>query len=354
MEYIVSTRVAQYDLQAFTNLEPQRKQAIAPLLNMRGKNLYDVEKFAEQWGDTPYLFDVSRFLADAKSEFILQNSLNSSDRHYISKHRFFNEVRQLNRAMIPVVGWRSEDPSRDIVQFMNSLLSDYERVAIRVSMQQEGSPLKLHMLLAAVTDPQRLIVIFDYESIERFGIPDLDPSGTLSILLRACRDADVGHIGTLSTSYPVDKPAKGQSRIVSCRDVYWQIALQRQYPEYDLIFGDYGATDPNAAVEFVPGMSVLPFANYYSPEEWWQKRLGEDKEFERYVDLAREIRTLPFYHSDGFCWATTEFERIAGTGGNYGSNGKWNAYKINQHICAQLEFLQAISTAQLPDGDDEE
>ncbi|MFK7088055.1 hypothetical protein AAFM71_04530 [Chromobacterium violaceum] len=354
MEYIVSTRVAQYDLQAFTNLEPGRKQAIVPLLNMRGKNLYDVEKFAEQWGETAYLFDVSRFLADAKSELILQSGLNSPKGHYAAKRRLFDEVRHFNGAMIPVVGWGSEDPSRDIVQFMNGLLTDYERVAVRVSMQQEGSPLKLRMLLAAVPDPQRLIVIFDYESIERFGHPDLDPSGTLAILLRSCRDAGIGRMATLSTSYPVDKPAKGQSRIVSCRDVYWQIALQRQYPEYDLIFGDYGATDPNAAVEFVPGMSVLPFANYYSPEEWWQKRLGEDKEFERYVDLAREIRALPFYHSDGFCWATTEFERIAGTRENYGSNGKWNAYKINQHICAQLEFLQAISTVQAPDGDEEE
>lgn len=354
MKYLVSARVAQYDIQAFTNLDAERKQAITPLLNMRGKNLTDIEKFAQQWGDTPYLFDISRFLADAKSELILRLNLNSPEKHYAAKRKFFDEVRLLNDAMIPVVGWRSPDPTRDVAQFMNGLLVEYKQVAVRVSMQQESAPLTLRTLLAAVSDPQRLIVIFDYESIERFGLPDFDSSGKLANLLHACHEVGIGRMATLSTSFPADKPAKGQSRTATCRDVYWQIAMQRQHPDYELIFGDYGATDPNSAVEFVAGMSVLPFANYYSPEDWWQKRLGNDKEFERYIDLAQEIRAQPFYHGDGFCWATTEFERIAGTRSNYGSNGKWNAYKINQHMCAQLKFLQEISTAQTPDGDDEE
>lgn len=66
---------------------------------------------------------------------------------------------------------------------------------------------------------------------------------------------------------------------------------------------------------------------------------GGDKEFVNYIEIADEIRRLPGYHGDGFCWATREYTRIVATSTNYGNNGTWNGYRINQHICAMLKSI---------------
>jgi len=93
-------------------------------------------------------------------------------------------------------------------------------------------------------------------------------------------------------------------------------------------------------MEYIRGMPVLPFACYYTPTEWWQRRKGSDKEFVRYVEIAQEIRTLPGYHGDDFCWATREYSRIVATSTGYGNNGTWNGYRINQHICAMIQSIE--------------
>ena len=353
MEYVVSARVAQFDIQAFVNLEPQRKAAITPLLNMRGKDMVQLDKFAQQWGDYPYMYDVSRFAADAKSELITTLGLNDPAGHFAAKRALYDVMRGKNGAMIPVVGWRDGDPLRDIIQFTLGLAQSYEQVAIRINMHLKSAQSVLSALLAVVTNPKNLIVLFDYESIARGGMPDTSAQGLLASLMAECCAVGIERIVLMSSSYPIDKPTNGSVRWAPCHDVAWQLQMKVQNPELSLIFGDYGATDPNANVEYIVGMSVIPFANYYTPLEWWQKRLGGDKECERYVDMAKDIRALAGYHGDSFCWATKEIARIAATGDQYGNNGKWNGYKINQHICAQLDVLRATAYGVVEEEDEE-
>lgn len=353
MEYVVSARVAQFDIQALTNLEVPRKQAIVPLLNLRGDNLNHINRFASQWGDYPFMFDISRFAADEDCQLILQHGLNSPEAHFASKRAMFDYVKGLNDQMIPVVGWQETDSLRDITQFLLGLDRDYGHIAIRVSLPQANAVTVLRSLLATAPDTSKISVVLDFESIARNGVPDAGPRGDVAALIQECAALGVRNIVLLSSSFPVDRPVNGTARLVPCADIVWQQQLRRHFEGLPIVYGDYGATDPNANVDFVPGMSIIPFANYYLPLEWWQKRLGRDKEFENYVTLAEEICSLASFHGEGFCWATREIVRIATTGDQYGSNGKWNAYKINQHICAQLDVLRAPAYGVVEEEDEE-
>lgn len=67
-----------------------------------------------------------------------------------------------------------------------------------------------------------------------------------------------------------------------------------------------------------------------------ERRKGGNKEFANYIEIAQEVRNLPGYHGDDFCWATREYSRIVATSTGYGNNGTWNGYRINQHICAMI------------------
>lgn len=354
MDYVVALRIGQNDIKAVLNLEAARKARVAPLLSMRGTDERYLDSFLANWGNTPFLLDVSRYPSDLQDDFLLNNGLLSPTNAFQSRQQFFAASRVKNNAMIPVVGWQDHDPVRDVVQFALGLASSYDRIAVRLELTQTGAAgnwLIAQNILNSLPNPSRVIVIIDFRRLIAY--PDIAPGGWVESTVRALQQYGVQDVVLLSTSFPDDKPASGTVRTVACLDVAWQAIFRAAHPEFRLVYGDYGATNPTSPMEYKPGMPVIPFANYFVPLEWWQGRLGGDKEFVRYVDLAQMIRALPGYHGDNFCWANQEIARISVATQNYGNNGTWNGFKVNQHICAVLAHMDAGGFTAAAGGDEE-
>ncbi|CAM2187655.1 Beta protein [Burkholderia cepacia] len=339
MNYVAALRVGQNDIKALVNLEAARREQVAPLLSMRGNDERHLDTFASNWGGTPFYLDVSRFPTDANDQYLIQNALNSPNNAYAAKRAFYVATRAKNNALIPVIGWADGDSSRDVVQCALQLAAEFPRVALRVEVARDLARQwpTAQNVLNSVTDPSAVDVIIDFRKLA--DIPLLTPGGWLDRLVRDIHAYRVARVIIVSTSFPDDKPASGTSRTVACLDLTWQLAFQATLGDLPLIYGDYAATNPTGVMDFIPGMPVIPFANYLVPTEWWQIRQGGDKEFHHYTGIAATIRAIPGYHGDGFCWATREIARIAASGTNYGNNGTWNGFRVNQHICAVLQYL---------------
>lgn len=344
MKYLASLRVGQNDVKALVNIEQHRRLDFTPLLNMRGNDDRHLVTFLSNWGNNKFLLDISRLSSDVAEEFIQDNDLHNPADGFSNKISFFQQVYATNQSLIPVISWTDSDPQRDVVQCALKLSAGFKTIALRVACTSSPSPTswnRLKVILDAVPSPERVIVVLDFgttpptaiETGSPFHHSLLDLAGYQPML-----------ICLLSSSFPSDKPPSNASRTVPCQDIMWQSLAQDLPLDVELVYGDYAATNPSAAMEYIKGMPILPFANYYMPVEWWQKRKGSDKEFFNYVELAKDIRSLSGYHGDDFCWATREFKRIATSGTSYGNNGTWNGYKINQHICAMLEQLKMKPT----------
>ncbi|MCW8278841.1 hypothetical protein IMF27_27755 [Pseudomonas sp. PCH199] len=339
MIYIPCMKVGQNDVKALINLEDHRKQLVSPLLNMRGIERH-LNDFLANWGDHPYLMDISRSTLDIADGIIAERDLHNPANHFENKRAWLNEIKAPNNLLIPVVSWLDTDNPRNIIQQARLLLADFETIAIRVICSTEiagASWDRAISILDAIANPENIIVILDFGDRSPFSTIN---GGALDHSFSTLVTYGIHSATLLSSSFPSQKPQAGTSSTAICHDIVWQAEAQHLNSSINLIYGDYAGTNPGAAVEYIPGMAVIPFASYYTPNEWWLKRLGRDKEFENYVQLARDIRQLPDYHGDEFCWATREYARISQTNERYGNNGVWNGLRANQHICATLQFLQ--------------
>jgi hypothetical protein len=339
MLYIPCMKVGQNDVKALINLEEHRKELTSPLLNMRGIERH-LNDFLTDWGDHSYLMDISRSPLDIASDVIAERDLHNPNNHFENKRNWFSEIKVQNNSLIPVVSWLDTDNSRDVIQLSRVLLTDFETIAIRVICPSEivgPSWERAIHILDATPNPESIIVILDFG--DRSPISTIN-GGTLDHSFSILETYGVHSVTLVSSSFPSQKPQSGSTSTAICHDIVWQAEAKQLNDSIKLIYGDYAGTYPGAAVEYIPGMAVIPFASYYIPNEWWLKRLGRDKEFENYVQLARDIRQLPDYHGDDFCWATREYGRISQTNERYGNNGVWNGLRANQHICATLKFLQ--------------
>lgn len=252
-----------------------------------------------------------------------------------------------------VVSWVDDDPQRAVIQSALALQGNFRNIAIRVTCPEKTTATSWNRLLSildALESPETATVILDFGATS----PANTASGSdFNLALRQLNGYQIRNLILMSTSFPIDKPASNSSRSSACYDVAWQSRVDINGIESNIIYGDYAATNPTAPMEYVPGMPVLPFGCYYTPTEWWQRRKGANKEFVKYVEIAQEIRNLPGYHGDEFCWATREYTRIVATSTNYGNNGTWNGYRINQHICAMIQsILDADNDFDDLDADD--
>jgi len=348
MEYVVSLRTAQNDVKAVLNLEVERKARVAPLMNVRGDDDKQVVAFLDNWGNFPFLLDVSRFSPDQHDELIVSGGLHSPASGYQAKRDFYDWARGRNASIVPVVSWATGDSTREIVQCAVQLERSYDTVAVVVDMSAgKAETEKVTRILDAVENPAKLLIILN---IGVKSPPDLSPNGELFTTITQIRTYGITRAALLSTAFPSDKPPSGTSRIVTCLDILWQKAAQTILDNFELIYGDFGATNPTSPLEYIPGMPVIPFANILIDSGWNQFRDGKDKEFFVYPNIADAIRALPGYQGDSFCWATREIGRIASrVDAKYGNNGTWNGYKINQHICAILSELGATMHGSLED-----
>lgn len=339
MQYSACLRVGQNDVKALINLEPERRSHFAPLLDMRGKDDKHLQTFLKAWTEHQFFIDVSRGKMDVLEAFIADNDLHNPNNAFQQKKIFFDSVRATNPLAIPVISWTDADPQRDVIQLGLALEREFNKIAIRVFCPEKpttASRNRLFSLLDSLTLPGCAHVILDFMATA----PSSTAAGSaFDHLIRDIAVYAPASIVLLSTSFPTNKPASNSSRSTTCTDVAWQSTVNRSQTSATVVYGDYAATNPTAPMEYVAGMPVLPFGCYYTPTEWWQRRKGGDKEFSNYIDIAKEIRNLPGYHNDDFCWATKEYARIVTTSTGYGNNGTWNGYRINQHICAMLKSI---------------
>lgn len=342
MQYVACLRVGQNDVKALINLEPQRRDVLAPLLDMRGDDDRHLQTFLADWADHPFFLDVSRVTKDVAESFITTNDLHNPARAFENKRQFFTSVSGLNGNVVPVVSWVDDDSQREVIQSALALQRVFSHIAIRVACPGRATTTswgRLLSILDALECPGAVTVVMDFGATT----PASTASGSdFNLSLRQLNDYRIRDLVLLSTSFPIDKPASNSSRSSACYDVAWQSRVDRNGIASNLVYGDYAATNPTAPMEYIPGMPVLPFACYYTPTEWWQRRKGANKEFVKYVEIAQEIRNLPGYHGDDFCWATREYSRIVATSTNYGNNGVWNGYRINQHICAIIRSMEDV------------
>ncbi|MFD2755397.1 beta family protein [Comamonas terrae] len=367
MEYAAALKVGQNDIKALVNLENSRRDRFAPILMMRGNDRRYIDNFLQTWGPTSFYLDTSRYKIDKDDSFLLSSQVNDPSSSYKNKFDFYQSCKAINNSLIPTVGWSKTDPTREIVQFALNLEKSYECIAIRFDAANDGDHdiNIVRNILNSVQNPKKFDVIIDYGKQINLTVA---PSNASAIVNELIKIYGVRKAILLSTSFPEDKPASGTTRSKPCNDLIWQlpfIKAERKDNQDSLIYGDYAATNPDSAVDYIPGMPVIPFANYLETYDWWQGRKGKDKEFPKYVELANDIINLPGYHGDNFCWATKEISRIAKLpaiqGEKYGSNGSWNGYKVNQHICAILDNFSKIKAApagtqgggQVDDDEDE-
>ncbi|MDH1337502.1 beta family protein [Comamonas thiooxydans] len=348
MEYAAALKVGQNDIKALVNLESFRRDRFAPILMMRGIDRKYIDNFLQTWGPTNFYLDTSRYKIDEDDPFLVSSQVNDPSNFYKNKFDFYQSCKSINNSLIPTVGWKANDPAREIVQFALNLEKSYECIAIRFDAAADGDN-EINIvrnILNSVQNPKKFDVIIDYGKQLKL---TTTPSNASAIVNELMKNYGVRKIILLSSSFPEDKPPSGTTRYMPCNDLIWQIPFIRAEKKDNIIYGDYAATNPDSIVEYIPGMAVIPFANYLETYDWWQGRKGKDKEFSKYVDLAKDIISLPGYHGDNFCWATKEISRIAKLpaiqGERYGSNGSWNGYKVNQHICAILENFSKIEAS---------
>jgi hypothetical protein len=339
MLYSACLRVGQNDVKALINLEPHRRDNFAPLLDMRGDDDRHLQNFLKDWKEHPFFLDISRGKKDVLEKFISSNNLHNHQHAFDAKKQFFQSIKSTNKNTIPTVSWTDDDPQRDVVQLALSLERDFGSIAIRMFCPEKPTPAsrnRLFSILDSLTNPGCAHIILDFIA----SAPSSTAAGSdFDHLIKDLSVYTPASIVLLSTSFPIDKPASNSSRSAACYDVAWQSTTNRNIPGAKIVYGDYAATNPTAPMEYVVGMPVLPFGCYYTPTEWWQRRKGGDKEFHNYIGIATEIRNLPGYHGDDFCWATREYARIVSTQQGHGNNGTWNGYRMNQHICAILKSI---------------
>lgn len=353
VKYIASVRVGQNDVKALTQLEDFRRERFAPILDMRGKDERHLSTFLTNWGEHPFFIDISSSKADIKDPFLVNNGLLDPANAYKSRRVFFEDIGGEHNNMIPVVSWDSAHHSRDTTQFALRLDQNFKRIALRPRLSKKGGSqqwARTKSILNAVSDLSKVWIMLDIGPIKnRLDIADGE---LVTTALDWLRDLDLAGVVILSNSFPQDKPASGTTRTVPCLDVIAQSLANIEDFVSPVIYGDYASTNTEGVIEYVPGMPVVPFFSYFTNGEWWQTRRGGDKEFSKYVEIAKDVIRIPGYHGDTFCWATTEIARIAANQGGNGHNGSWNAIRINQHICAMLEFLDAVGFPVDVDSDD--
>lgn len=352
MDYVACLKTGLNDVKALINLEENRKKKIAPLLELRGKETdKHFSNFLSGWGEHTFFLDFSQNEPNNKDSAWL-NELLCCDNEFEKKQELFDKYSN-RKNMIPVISWQEDDNIRDIVQFALKTERKFEEIALRVNANNEKAWIYLNILVSSINNLSNTTIIFDFQTS-----PPAIPDEAVAFLHKISKLSEYGikQFVLLSTSFPTEKPRSGNTDYVSCTDYYWQKYIADRHKGSKIIYGDYAATNPFSVMEYVPGMIVIPFACYFTPFEWWMSRDGEDKEYIVFREIAKEIISLPIFQGKDYCWATREIAKIAeltpDIEGQHGTNGTWNGFKSNQHMCTILEYLTHPPTAQT-DEDEE-
>lgn len=358
--YFPSTRAGKYDLLALQEIENERKNKITPIISARG-SLKGILDFATKWGDHYFWIDSSRFGQDTEDP--IANPANQDTNNFENKFKMFSEIQSKNAKTLPILGFRSGDNQRSVVQLGRKLLDHFPLIGLRLEGADkilEKNIATARAFLNAIDDKdfKRTILIVDLWSTTE--MPSLQEEGALQKMLTLLDEYPLNHVVTLSTSWPDTRPERGMGVWAPCIDPLWQAIIHAQLSERGIkcFYGDYAATNPiKDLLDFDPAKmsQPIPFAGYYTATSWYQERQGAGGENEKFRDIARAFQKLPGYHKDNFCWGTRAIAAIASsTRESPGNMAFWNKIRINQHICAMIDdleggLLQKIISPQDPD-----
>lgn len=358
--YVPCIKNGMHDLRGLIELDHESKKKITPVILTAGtvfspktgevKKDHLLDGFIHNWSDGNFIVDASRTDSDIKSEYNEHHGLVDQDNNFSRKFSYYQKISSVNKNLIPAVSWHAKDDLKNIIQLLINLKSTYEKIAIIVNPNQNGSLATLDTLLCLFNDNEKIKVIINYGSIFNSTLPGEE---SVTNIIKSINQRGVKDIILLSSSFPHLKPTEKDTWMSSpCTDLAWQLMVINQNDtEADVIYGDYAANSPLSPSEFIPGMKIIPSATYFNNGVWYQIKSGGDKEFVVYIDIAKSILSSDFF--DDFCWATKNIIKISTSKDGYGNSGVWNGYKVNIHIEEILRILQSNTMQQAYDEDEE-
>jgi hypothetical protein len=336
--YTPCLRTGASELNALSQLEVPQKNLVAPLLFLAGNDWEKIENFIEDYA-YPLWIDSSNFKLDESS--LVSSFLNNPDNKFENKTKKFNELKRLNRYVQPVVSLNLTQPPRETIYLIKTLIDTFSVSGIRINITKGNYKETLNLL-------DKILLVFDESELFRltlfvdFGklnfIPNIDEDFIAEILSYFKNNITPLNMVTISTSVP---PKPRGIVYQECLDIPWHEAFKAQLPNFNIIYGDYAATSPTDYIESNSNMRPRPMAVYLLKNLFWYvESQGKMQEFNKFVDIAKNIRNLEDYHGDNFCWANREIKRISEivdtAKKGYGGQPQWNEIKIHQHICAIL------------------
>lgn len=335
MLHIVNLKSGINDINALIHIDNNDKNYVIPFINTRGelKNDYLFKNFLPNWGNHPFLVDASLIAPDMYDQFNQAKGLLDHNNAFQDKYDFYEKILQVNPYLIPVISILSTSTMRDNVHFLFKLQNrPYRKIAIRVTDLSENSIHNLFTLLASSSDPNSILVLYDKGSIVGENINTIQNQlynilQSLSILYSGLK------VSVITTSFPSQKiPNRDVWEEIPNLDLPLYFNLKSSFPGINLIYGDYGATNPTSPMEYIPGMQIIPCVTYYDNYRWYQMKTGNSHEFYKFVDLANYLISESFYHGSNFSWGDSQIYQIANKTINNGNPGTWNGIRINQHI----------------------
>lgn len=335
MKYIVNLRAGMNDINALVNLDSIDKSLVLPFINTRGelKNDYLFNNFLINWGDFPFMVDASLIVSDMFDEYNQANGLLDHTNAFQHKYNFYDRIYLANNNLIPVISILQSSTMRDNIQFLLKLQNKpYRKIALRITDLSQNSISNLFALLATSNNTESIIVLYDIGSIVDANINSIQTQ-----LSNFLQDISITYNGIdvsiISTSYPPQKTSTRDTwYVIPNLDLPLYFSLKNSFPKINLIYGDYGSTNPTSPMEYIPGMSIIPCVTYYDNCYWYQMKTGNSHEFNKFVDLANCIISEPFYHGYNFSWGDNQINDIAQKTAGNGNAGTWNGIRINQYI----------------------
>ncbi|WP_082666463.1 beta family protein [Aureimonas sp. AU4] len=335
LRYIPSIRSRQAELRGFSELRPETKDAIHPIVSLGKNGRMDqservVEAIAQRVGQC--FLDLNTYPGQACSDW---------ERLCDPANAYGNWRDLLQRAngVTPVALLREGVPGRAFVRQVILLEREFGAVVIR-SRQPAQDLAAMQAALSAVDDVNNLLIILDLGYIRGA----VDPKETEARrIISALRTTDpTVRVCVTSSSYPkavsVYGEFQGSLEIIE-RELHAQIGGDEV-----AIYGDHASIYPEP---FEPVISrFVPRIDYCLEYTWLYHRRREDAG--GYAECARQIVASadwdPAFAND--VWGAALIARTARTGvvePGFGSPANWIAVRVNMHIERQANLAASIA-----------
>jgi len=356
--YIPLAQAGLNDVKGLLNLATKAKQQIAPLLDLAGKSKTHLQTFCDEWPeDLSFFVDISPMgielckavaEADEENHVILTLNLDNPKNGFTTRQNLYLALHKKHQGLIPCISWENTDATRrDVLLFARSLEENFNKIAIRICLWNEISDHQKNLdyakaILDVVRDRSKVWLLIDYGPLRQD--TEIATSKKMADFLEIINSTSVAGWSIISTSFPAQRPSSGEEQRAQLLDYTAQSLIKTRNKISQRAYGDYAASALGSATQFTPGMIVIPFGAYLADFEWWLHRDGGSSEFRKYIDIAKKLISLPQFDGAGFCWANENYERISqlppAATRDYGNNGVWNGYRLNQHITKICHYLE--------------